>query len=151
MILKFYTRVSWYGTGYLVWVWHPHHVLLTNLLFYHLLTWKIASNHTAEHDDKHTWYKGKTCALMSSFLIEKIIILHGVPHLRSTCTANKSLFFKPCPFGLALRKFALDPFIVIFSLFLKKNTSGGLFLSCSCPSAWFQYSNFFQKKKKKIV
>ena len=35
---------------------------------------------------------------------------------------------KPCPFGLGLKKFALDPVVLIFSAFLKKITSGGLIM-----------------------
>ena len=29
---------------------------------------------------------------------------------------------KPCPFGSGLKKLALDPVVVIYSAFLKKNT-----------------------------
>ena len=34
-------------------------------------------------------------------------------------------YFKPCPFGLGLRKFALDPVVVIFFKNVKKITSVG--------------------------
>ena len=36
---------------------------------------------------------------------------------------------EPCPFGSGLRKFALDPVVVIFFKNEKKNVSGGLILS----------------------
>ena len=33
--------------------------------------------------------------------------------------------YEPCPFGLKLRKFALDPVVEIFFKNAEKNTSGG--------------------------
>ena len=52
--------------------------------------------------------------------------------------------YEPCPFGSGLRKFALDPVVVIFFRNAKKNTSGGLILSLE-KFGLILYFNFLQK------
>ena len=52
--------------------------------------------------------------------------------------------YKPCPFESGLRKFALDPVVVIFFKNVKKVTSGGLILSLA-KFGLIPYFNFLQK------
>ena len=54
------------------------------------------------------------------------------------------LLFKPFPFESVLRKFSLDPVIVIFFKNAEKITSGGLILSLA-EFGLIPYSYFFQK------
>ena len=57
---------------------------------------------------------------------------------------NNPRLSEPCPFGLGLRKFALDPVVVIFFKNAEKIASGGLILSLE-KFVLIPYSNFLQK------
>ena len=63
------------------------------------------------------FYLAPVCQIILQFQLcrEKLVI-----------NANK--VNQPCPFEFGLRNFALDQTLVIFSSFLKKNTSGGLIM-----------------------
>ena len=55
-----------------------------------------------------------------NFLVDQKIDPTIVILIKETDQKYMNATFKSCPFGLGLRKFAFDPFIVIFSAFLKK-------------------------------